>query len=249
MSRAECRGTSARAAAHVVGDRRGRERPARPCPRRSPALKPARSARRCRRRPVAPAARMAARAGGRRRGAGCRQPHGTRVEIHARRHVLHLRVATSYTTMKLWSVRVLDERDLRAVGRPLRVALRSPRCDERLLAAIHLGSGPYRRDLGAIDLPILRRTGWRCRPARARDRRLRRLAMRRRALVRAAHTACSGPRGSAVGFAPSHRDSGPSAHEHDRAPSSEMRIPDIMTPSSFMKFVSRTGVNSGAAAV
>ena len=32
-------------------------------------------------------------------------------------------------------------------------------------------------------------------------------------------------------------------------PSSEIRIPDIMMPSSFRKFVSRTGVNRGATAV
>ncbi len=32
-------------------------------------------------------------------------------------------------------------------------------------------------------------------------------------------------------------------------PSSEILIPDIMIPSSFVKLVSRTGVNAGAAAV
>ena len=32
-------------------------------------------------------------------------------------------------------------------------------------------------------------------------------------------------------------------------PSSEIRIPDIMIPSSFRKLVRRTGTNAGAAAV
>src|SRR6266853_995663 len=68
--------------------------------------------------------------------------------------------------------------------------------------------------------------------------------------VRAAQMACSGPLGSADAFGDQPDRFGASPRRNTTVlPSSEMRIADIMMPSSFMKLVSRTGTNWGATAV
>ena len=69
-------------------------------------------------------------------------------------------------------------------------------------------------------------------------------------LVRAAQKACSGPSGSAEGLGdqPSRLGASP-RRKMTVLPSSEMWTSDIMMPSSFWKFVRRTGVKPGAAAV
>jgi hypothetical protein len=62
--------------------------------------------------------------------------------------------------------------------------------------------------------------------------------------------ACSGPLGSAVGFGAQPERFGASPRRNTTVlPSSEMRIADIMMPSSFMKLVMRTGAKAGATAV
>ena len=83
-------------------------------------------------------------------------PHGIRIEVHARRHVLHRPRRHVVDGDKAVIGAGADERDLCSVGRPLRRTLRAPLLDEWLVAAVTRRGGPHRRNLGAIDLPILR---------------------------------------------------------------------------------------------
>src|ERR1700689_2043744 len=69
-------------------------------------------------------------------------------------------------------------------------------------------------------------------------------------VVRAAQMPCSGPLGSAVGLGDQPERLGASPRRNTTVlPSSEIRIADIIMPSSFWKLVRRTGVNKGPSAV
>ncbi len=82
------------------------------------------------------------------------RPQRARVEVDARRHVLHgpCRDVVHHDEAVIGPC--ADKRDLAAVGRPLRRALNAPLNDERLLAALHLARRACWRDTRSVDLPF-----------------------------------------------------------------------------------------------
>src|SRR5262249_49217276 len=82
-------------------------------------------------------------------------PERGRVEIDAGRHVLHGASGNVVDDDEAVIGTGADERDLLAIGRPLRVALHAPLNDEWLFAAIDFGSRLSRRDFGTEDLAVL----------------------------------------------------------------------------------------------
>ena len=80
------------------------------------------------------------------------RPERARVEIDARRHVLHRsRRDVVHHDEAVIGPRA-DKRDLAAVGRPFRPALHAPLGDERFLAAIPLARRACGRDTRSMDL-------------------------------------------------------------------------------------------------